>query len=102
MSVGLVSIMPCVFCMQSMKFSVFGWNIFLWMVLGLVLSRILYFFMADFMLIMVCLVVILYASLLAVLPMAAKVSIHFVCSVRLVGKGGILIFSGESSVMMSG
>ena len=102
MSVELVSIIPCGFCMQSMKFSVVGWNILLWMVLGLVLSRILYFFMADLMLIIVCLVVILYASLLAVLPMAARVSIRFVCSVRLVGKGGMLIFSGESSVVMSG
>ena len=72
------------------------------MVLGLVLSRVRYFLMAVFMLIIVCLVVILYASVLAAFPMVAKVSIHFVCSVRLVGMGGMEMCKGDSSVVISG
>lgn len=101
-SVGLVSMIPCGFCMQSMQLSVVGWNIFLWIVLGLVLSRVLYFLMAVLMLSMVCLVVILYASIFAILPILAMVSIHFVCSVWLVGMGGIVVFICESSVAISG
>ena len=102
MSVGLVSMVPCEFWMQSMQFSVVGWNIFSWIVLGLVLSRVLYFFMAVLMLVMVCLVVILYASVLAVLPMVARVSIHLACSMWLVGMGGIFMFVCESNVVIYG
>ena len=80
---------PCGFCMQSREFSVVGWNIFLWMDLGLVLSRVRYFLMAVLMLSMACLAVILYASFLAVLPIVANVSIHCACSVWLVGSGGM-------------
>ena len=101
-SEGLVSITPCGFCMQSIQFSVVGWKFFLWIVLGLVFSRVLYFLMAVLMLIMVCLVVILYASILAFLPMVANVYIHLVCSVRLVGMGGMLMFNDDSSVIISG
>ena len=102
MSVGLVSMTPWGFCMQSRQLSVVGWNIFLWMVLGFVLSRVLYFLMAILQLIVVCLVVILYTSILSVFPIVARSSIHFICSVWLVGSGGMLIFKGASRAWMSG
>jgi hypothetical protein len=57
--VGLVSILSWGSFMQSNELSVDGWKIFLWIVLGLVLSRALYFVMAILQLIVVCLMVIL-------------------------------------------
>ena len=88
--------------MQSREFSVVGWNIFLWMVLGLVLSRVLYFVMASLQLIDVCLEIILWTSILAILPMLARLSIHCVCSVGFVGRGGIMMFLIVCRVVMSG
>jgi hypothetical protein len=58
-----------------------GWNIFLRMVFGLVLSSFLYFMMAVLQLIDVCLVMILYAWVLAFLLMVASLSIHCICYV---------------------
>ena len=72
------------------------------MVFGFVLSSVIYLLMAVLMLILVCLVVILYASILVVLPMLAKISIHFVNSVWLVGMGGMLLFIGENNAIMAG
>ena len=46
------------------------------MILGLMLSRVLYFVMAVLQLIVVCLTIILYASALAILPMLARSSIY--------------------------
>ena len=80
---------PCEFCMQSREFSVAGWNIFLWMDLGLVLSRVRYFLMPVLMLSMACLAEILYALFFVVLPIVANVFIHCACSVWLVGSGGM-------------
>ena len=70
--------------------------------LDLVLNRVLHFLMTVLILSMACLVVILYASVLAVLPKVAKVSIHCTYSVWLVGSGGMLIFNGGSNVIISG
>jgi hypothetical protein len=70
--------------------------------LGLVLSRDRYFFMAVLMLSMACLAVILYASFFAVFPIVANVSIQCVCSVWLVGSGGMWILKGESNAIISG
>ena len=68
------------------------------MTLGLVFSRVLYFVMAERQLIDVCLVIILYAWILAFLPMVASLSIHCVCSIWLAGRGGILMVGICSSV----
>jgi hypothetical protein len=70
--------------------------------LGLVLSRIRYFLIAVLMLSMACLAVILYASFLAVFPIVANASIYCVCSVWLVGSGGMWTFKGVSNVILSG
>ena len=78
---------PCGFCMQSREFLVVGWNIFLWMDLGLVLNKMRIFLMAVLMLSMACLALILYASFLAILPIVANVSIHCAYSVWFVGSG---------------
>ena len=102
MSEGLVSMVPFGLCMQSREFSVVGWNIFLWIDLGLVLSSVRYFLMAALMLSLACLAVILYASFLVVLPIVASASIHCVCSVWLVGSGGMCVFKDESNVIISG
>ena len=68
---------------------VVGWNIFLWMTLDLILSRVLCFVMAVLQLIVVCLVVILYASALAVLPILARSSIHCLSPAWFVGSGDV-------------
>ena len=58
------------------------------MVLGFMLSNALYFVIAVLQLIVVCLTIILCASVFAFLPMLAISSIHCVCSVGFVGRGG--------------
>ena len=47
-SSGLVSMCPCVFCKQSSVLLGVGWKIFLWIVLGLMFSKVLYFVMVFF------------------------------------------------------
>lgn len=51
-------------------------EIFLWIVLGLIFSSALYFVMVALQFNVVCLVIILWASVLAVFPMLASSSIH--------------------------
>lgn len=102
MSWGLTRICPCIFWRQSRELLVVGLNIFLWMVLGLLLSRALYFVMAILQLIDVCLVMILWASLLAFLPILASSSTQVCKSAGLVGKGGILGVWINWRDMMSG
>ena len=81
MSVGFVMILPLELCMQSRELSVVGWNIFLCMVFGFVLSSVLYFVMAVLQLSVVCLVTILYIWALAFLPILVMLSIHCMYSV---------------------
>ena len=80
---------PCGFCMQSRVLVVVGWNIFLCMALGLVFSSDLYFVMVILQFMEVCLVIILWAVILAVFPMFAKSLIHVCKSLWLMGSGGI-------------
>ena len=63
-----------------------GWNIFLCIVLGFMFNSALYFVMAVLQFIAVCLVVILWASSLAFLPMLAISSIHIVRSCGVCGE----------------
>ena len=81
MSVGFVRMCPCEFWRQSREFEFVEWNILLWMVLGFVFNKVLYFVMAFRQLVAVCFVVILWAVVLAVLPMLAISSIHWLRSV---------------------
>ena len=69
-----------------------GLNIFLCIFLGLVFSRSLYFVMVFLQLMVVCLVVILWASILVVRPIVASSSIHCLTVVSLVGVGGMVVF----------
>ena len=52
-------IWPCRFCRQSRELLVVGLNIFLWIILGLLFNRALYFVMVVLQLSTVCLVMIL-------------------------------------------
>ena len=70
------------------ELSIVGWNIFLCIVLGFMLSSALYFVMAVLQLIVVCLIIILCASIFAFRPMLAICSTHCVCSMGFVGRGG--------------
>ena len=55
------------------------------------LSRALYFVMVCLQLIVVCWVIILYAAILAVLPMVARSSIHPLRFAEVVGRGDTLM-----------
>ena len=55
------------------------------------LSRALYFVMVCLQLIVVCWVIILYAAILAVLPMVARSSIHRLRFAEVVGRGDTLM-----------
>ena len=66
-----------------------GVEFFLCMALGLVFSSALYFVMTILQFMEVCLVIILWAVILAVFPMFAKSSIHVCKSLWLMGSGGI-------------
>ena len=90
MSTGLVMTWPCWFCRQSSIFVVVGWKILLWIILGLMLSSVLYLVMEILQLIVVCLVIILWASFFAFFPMVASCSTHVWISTGLVGSGGML------------
>ena len=89
-SSGLVMICPIGFCRQSSVLVVVGLNIFLWIILGLILSNVLYLVMVFLQLRPVCLVMILWASFFAFLAMLASCSIHVWMSIGLSGNGGIL------------
>ena len=72
------------------------------MVLGLLLRRALYFVIAFLQLIDVCLVIILWASALAFLPIVASSSTQVCNSMGLVCKGGMLGVWSVCSDIMSG
>ena len=76
MSIRFVSMLPVESLMQFKDVLMDDLNIFLWMFLGLVFSRSLYFAMAFLQLVAVCLVVILCAFILAMRPIVASFSIH--------------------------
>ena len=65
MSSGLVMTWPCWPCRQSSILVVVGWKIFLWIILGLMVSSVRYLVMAILQLMAVCLVMILWASFFA-------------------------------------
>lgn len=83
-------ICPCGFCRQSNVLVVVGLNILLWIVLGLIFSKVLYLVMVVLQFSVVCLVMIFWASILAFFPMLASCSIYVRNSVGLRGSGGIL------------
>ena len=93
---------PWAFFMQSRELSIVGWNIFLCIVLGLMLSNALYLVMAILQLIEVCLTMILCALVFACLPMFAITSIQCACSVGFVGSGGIFRLLNSIRDFMSG
>ena len=72
------------------------------MVLGLLLRRALYFVIAFLQLVDVCLVINLWASDLAFLPIVVISSTQVCKSVEVVGKGGILGVWSACSDIMSG
>ena len=92
MSSGLVMTWPYWLCRQSSILVVVGREIFLWIILGLMLSNVLYLVMAILQLIVVYLVMILWASFFAFFPMVACWSTHMWVSTGLVGSGGMLMF----------
>ena len=59
------------------------------MALGLIFSSALFFVMAILQFMEVCLVIILWASILAFFPTFTKFSIHVRNSVWFIGSGGI-------------
>lgn len=77
-------------------------GIFLWMVLGLVFNYALYLVMSILQFVAVCLVMILWAFSLAFLPMLARSSMHCLCSVRFVGKGGMMTFLMSCKALIFG
>lgn len=87
--------------MQSNGVFMVGLNIFLCMVLGFRLSMVRYFVIAFLQLMAVCLDVILWASVLASLPMVANSSVHFWASFLLVGVGGMVVLLRVCSCVMS-
>ena len=91
----------CRFCRQSRELLVVGLNIFLWIVLSLLFSRALYFVMVVLQLSAVCLVMILWASVLAFFPILVSFSIHVCNYVGIVGKGGILSIWISCNVLMA-
>ena len=102
MSIGFVSMLPIEFLRQFRDVLLDGLNIFLCMFLGLMFSRSLYFAMAFLQLIVVCLVVILCASILAVQPIAAISSIHCLMFAFVDGVGGMCVFFKVCNCWMSG
>lgn len=72
------------------------------MILGFLFSNVLYLVVAILQLMAVCFDVILWASILAFLPMLARSSIHCAWAVGLEGKGGMLMFLIDWRASMSG
>ena len=102
MSWGLVKMSPLEFRMQSRELSIVGWNIFLYIVLGFILSNALYFVMAVLQLIAVCLTNILCASIFVFRPMWVIFSIHCVCFVGFVGRLDMFELFNSVKDVMSG
>jgi hypothetical protein len=71
-----------------------------YIVLGFMLSSALYFVKVVLHLIVVCLTIILCASIFAFRPMLVIFSIHCVYSIRFVGSGGIFkLFKGKCQIL---
>lgn len=101
-SSGLVSMCPCGFCRQSNVLLGVRWIFFVWIVLDLVFSKVRYLVMVVLQLNAVCLVIILWASILAFFPILARFSIHERSSMGLVGVGGMWGLWIDCSAWMSG
>ena len=100
-SIGFVSMLPIESLRQFKGVLMDGLNIFLCMFLALVFSRSLYFAMVFFQLMVVCLVVILYASSLVVRHIVVSSSIHCLTVASLAGVGGMCVFFRVYNCWMS-
>ena len=98
----LVRMSPLEFWMQSRELSIVGWNIFLCIILGFMLSNALYLVMTFLQLITVFLGIILCASSFTFRLMLAIFSIYCVYSVGFVGNVGISKLVNNVKDVMSG